>query len=187
MSAGVRVFLLERSLTTCYAPPSTRSRRSEWPTTIQTVPNVASGRGDREHGPVCRVLRFVATAGRCSGRRRRRSRSHRGIRAPVRARAVRRDAGAIVTPRPYGGRRANRGGAGEGKPALEQIFGVPFFEHLVRDEREAEIFHGHGDYSQLAGRLAVQRSDFPPDRHGRGRRRRAGACFCLMFCADSRY
>jgi hypothetical protein len=51
----------------------------------------------------------------------------------------------------------------EGKPSFEQIFGMPFFEHLVRDDREAEIFHrGMANFSQFAGRLDVQRYDFPP-------------------------
>lgn len=50
----------------------------------------------------------------------------------------------------------------EGTSPFEGIFGVPFFEHLSRDEGEAAVFHrGMANFSQFAGRLDVQSYDFP--------------------------
>lgn len=51
----------------------------------------------------------------------------------------------------------------DGRSTFERLFGVSFFEHLARDEREAAIFHrGMANYSEFAGRIDVHSYDFPP-------------------------
>jgi hypothetical protein len=51
----------------------------------------------------------------------------------------------------------------EGGPVFESLFGMPFFEYLASDEREAALFHGGmASHGQFAGRLDVDSYDFPP-------------------------